>query len=114
MDVATAAVGAAGFLGCFDLFRRPDVRLRQLDPAFCAGNLALVTLRNSIVHTLHYTLDAVLQGTARALLIPTRRSDIVKDGPYVSTIRSLFRPSLPDERAQVAGSPMYYISGGFL
>ena len=43
--VATAAIGTARFPGCFDLFRRPDVRLGKFNVFFGAGNLALVPLR---------------------------------------------------------------------
>lgn len=43
--VATAAIGAARFPGCFDLFVRPDVRLGKFNVFFGAGNLALVPLR---------------------------------------------------------------------
>lgn len=64
MCIATGGIGAAGFPGGFDLFRRPHVRLRQFDPASGAGNLPLVTLCDSVVHTLHYTLTAVSQAPA--------------------------------------------------
>ena len=41
---ATAPVGAAGVAGSFDLFWRPQIRLRQFHMLFRARNLALVSL----------------------------------------------------------------------
>lgn len=43
--VATAAIGAARFAGCFDLLRRPHVGLGQFNVFFRARNLALMPLR---------------------------------------------------------------------
>jgi hypothetical protein len=47
----TAQVGAAGFAGSFDLFVGSDVGLRGLHVLPGAGNLAFVTLSESLVHT---------------------------------------------------------------
>ncbi len=46
----TAQVGAAGFAGGFNLFVGPDVGLRGLHVLPGAGNLAFVTLGESLVH----------------------------------------------------------------
>ena len=51
----TAQVRTAGFAGGFDLFVGPYIGLRNLDVLSGAGNLALVTLGESLVHTLDYT-----------------------------------------------------------
>jgi hypothetical protein len=45
-----AAIGAAGLPGGGNLFRCPDVGLRKFNPLFCAGNLALMALFESLVH----------------------------------------------------------------
>jgi len=45
-----AAIGAARLPGGCNLFRRPDVGLRQFNLFFCAGNLALMALGKSLVH----------------------------------------------------------------
>src|ERR1700722_8176646 len=45
-----ATIGATGFSGGGNLFRRPDVGLREFHLFFCAGNLALMALRKSLVH----------------------------------------------------------------
>ena len=50
-----AQVGTAGFAGGFDLFVGPYVGLRGLHVFPGAGNLAFVTLGESLVHTLDYT-----------------------------------------------------------
>jgi hypothetical protein len=52
----TAQVRAAGFAGGFDLFVGSYVWLRGLDVLPGAGNLAFVTLGESLVHTLRLHL----------------------------------------------------------
>jgi len=42
--VATAAISATRFFGCFNLFPRPYVRFRQSHLLFGASNLTLVPL----------------------------------------------------------------------
>src|ERR1019366_5676804 len=51
----TAQVRTAGLAGGFDLFVGPYIGLRNLDVLSGAGNLALVTLGESLVHALEYT-----------------------------------------------------------
>src|SRR5216117_3386303 len=48
----TAAIRAAGFSRGCNLFRCPDVGLRQLNVFFGASNLTFMPLRESLVHTL--------------------------------------------------------------
>jgi hypothetical protein len=59
-SAASAAIRAACFPGCLNLFPSSYVRLRQSDVLFCAGNLALMSLCESFVHTSHYTRTTVL------------------------------------------------------
>jgi hypothetical protein len=43
-SVAAAHIRAAGLPGRFNLFMRPQIRLRKFDLFFCAFNLALMSL----------------------------------------------------------------------
>src|ERR1700683_560196 len=58
-SAASAAVRAACFPGCFNLLPSSHVGLRKSDVLFCAGNLALMALCESFVHTSHYNRTTV-------------------------------------------------------
>lgn len=60
-----AAIGPARLPGGCNLFRCPDVGLRQFNPVFCAGNLALMALRKSLIHILRIHRGEIARGASR-------------------------------------------------